>query len=163
RQGGFGMEAQADDLLTQVALAEQAGALSLYEAALDSMRKNDLDRARALLNELSAAELGGPLRQKVEDLLARLPKKGEPGKGQVGMPENDAEAVAAQKLNAEVGTRTAEARRLMETDPDRAIELLEKTLVQVKAADLSSPVAKTMTRRLEVAIELAKKDKATFD
>ena len=76
----------------------------------------------------------------------------------------DAEALAAQKLNAEVGTKIAEARRLQETDPDKAIAIYEQTLKAVKAAGLSpEPVARTMVRRLEVAIELAKKDKVAFD
>ncbi len=66
-------------------------------------------------------------------------------------------------MNAEVGTKVAEARRLMETDPDKAIALLQTTLASVKAADLPQTVARTMIRRIEVAIELAKKDKVEFD
>ena len=79
-------------------------------------------------------------------------------------PIPDAEALAAQKLNAEVGTKIAEARRLQETDPDKAIALYEQTLKAVKAAGLCPrPSRGPMARRLEVAIELAKKDKVAFD
>ncbi len=51
----------------------------------------------------------------------------------------------------------------METDPDKAIALLQATLATVKAADMPQAVARTMTRRLEVAIDLSKKDKVGFD
>jgi type II secretory pathway component GspD/PulD (secretin) len=51
----------------------------------------------------------------------------------------------------------------LETDPDKAIELLQKTLEAVKASDINPAAARTMTRRVEVAIELAKKDKLAFD
>jgi type II secretory pathway component GspD/PulD (secretin) len=154
--------AQADDLLSQIALAEQAAALKLYEAALDNLRKGDAGRARALLNELQSAELDEATTQKVQDLLARLPHE-QAGKATVGAPEADAEAVAAQKLNAEVGAKVAEARRLMEVDPDRAIAMLQETLESTRAAELPAPVVKTMARRVEVALELAKKDKLVFD
>jgi type II secretory pathway component GspD/PulD (secretin) len=52
---------------------------------------------------------------------------------------------------------------LLETDPDKAISLLEQTAAQVKAAGMPETVTRTMSRRVEVAIELAKKDKVTFD
>ena len=98
----------------------------------------------------------------------KLPATTTPGKAAVGddrlSTADDAEALAAQKLNAEVGTKIAEARRLQETDPDKAIAIYEQTLKAVKAAGtLAQTVARTMARRLEVAIELAKKDKVAFD
>ncbi|MEO6809983.1 MAG: type II secretory pathway, component PulD, partial [Isosphaeraceae bacterium] len=163
RDGGFGVEAKANDLLGQIALTEQAGALSLYEAALDAIRKGDAARARALLTELTSADLDDSMAQKVQDLLTNKLPRDTSGKALVGATETDAEAVAAQKLNAEVGTKVAEARRLMETDPEKAITLLESTLESIKLATLPAPVLKTMTRRVEVAIELAKKDKVGFD
>ena len=102
--------------------------------------------------------------QKVQDLLLKLPKDGSGGKATASdVPTTDAESLKAQQLNAEVGTKVAEARRLMETDPEKAIALLQTTLASVKAAELPQAVARTMTRRLEVAIELAKKDKVAFD
>ena len=75
----------------------------------------------------------------------------------------DAEALAAQKLNAEVGTKIAEARRLQETDPEKAIAIYEQTMKAVKASGLSPNLMRPMVRRLEVAIELAKKDKVAFE
>ena len=75
----------------------------------------------------------------------------------------DAEALAAQKLNAEVGTKIAEARRLQETDPDKAIAIYEQTMKAVKASGLSPNLTRPMVRRLEVALELAKKDKVAFE
>ena len=75
----------------------------------------------------------------------------------------DAEALAAQKLNAEVGTKIAEARRLQETDPDKAIAIYEQTMKAVKASGLSPNLMRPMVRRLEVAVELAKKDKVAFE
>ena len=75
----------------------------------------------------------------------------------------DAEALAAQKLNAEVGTKIAEARRLQETDPDKAIAIYEQTMKAVKSSGLSPNLMRPMLRRLEVALELAKKDKIAFE
>ncbi len=57
----------------------------------------------------------------------------------------------------------AESRRLLETDPDKAIQVLQETLESVKAADVSDAAKRTMVRRVEVALELAKKDKVSFD
>jgi type II secretory pathway component GspD/PulD (secretin) len=157
--------AAADDLIAQINLAQQNGALAIYEAAVAAIRKGDLERARALLNELAAQNLDDSMQQKVQDLLLKIPSQAELGQGKqpkLGSIE-DAETVAAQKLNAEVGTRVAEARRLLETDPDKAIALLQATAAQVKASGLPDSVTKTMSRRLEVAVELAKKDKVAFE
>ncbi len=165
KAGGFGVDTQAEEMLAQIALSEQGGALAVYEAALDAIRKNDVGRARALLNEVVAsnAALDEGMLQKVQDLLLKLPKD-DTGKAVAGnMPTSDAESLKAQQMNAEVGTKVAEARRLMETDPDKAIALLGTTLASIKAAELPQTVARTMTRRVEVAIELAKKDKVDFD
>lgn len=162
RQGGYGVEARADETIAQIALSQQGGALKIYEAALDSMRKGDVDRARALLGEVAVMEnQDESLMQKVQDLLARMPGD-QPGVATLGAVE-DVATVNAQKLNVEVGTKVAEARRLLETDPERAIELLESTLKAIDASEVNPTAAKTMTRRVEVAIELAKKDKSAFD
>ena len=167
KSGGYGLESQADEMLAQIALSEQGGALAVYEAALDALRKGKVDRARALLNEVasSGAALDEGMMQKVQDLLLKLPKDGnDSGKATASdVPTSDAESLKAQQFNAEVGTKVAEARRLMETDPDKAIAILQTTLASVKAAGLPQTVARTMVRRIEVAIELAKKDKVEFD
>ena len=42
----LGVDGQADELLAQIGLVEQGGALSLYESALGAMRANDPARAR---------------------------------------------------------------------------------------------------------------------
>jgi type II secretory pathway component GspD/PulD (secretin) len=162
KSGGFGVEARADEVLAQVALASQTGALQAYEAALDSLRKQDFDRARALLSEISAMEVPDEgLMQKVQDLMARIPAD-KPGEATLGTV-TDADAVKAQKLNVEVGTKLAESRRLIETEPDKAIELLQTTLKAVQASDVSESARRLLVRRLEVAVELAKKDKVGFD
>jgi type II secretory pathway component GspD/PulD (secretin) len=170
KSSGLGVDVQADDLLAQIALAEQGGALSLYESALDALRKGDHGRARALLTEVSAsgAALDDGLMQKVQDLLAKLPTDDAAGNAvaaDLPQPVADAEALAAQKLNAEVGTKIAEARRYQETDPDKAIAIYESTLdaVKARAPELPEAVSRTLIRRLEVALELAKKDKVAFD
>jgi type II secretory pathway component GspD/PulD (secretin) len=163
---------EADELLAQIGLAEQGGALSLYESALAAMRAGEISRARALLTEVAAAAsaLDDSLRTKVQELLQRLPAEETSdlpkGRATVGdrssfMP--DLEALAAQKLNAEVGTKIAEARRLQETDPDKAIAIYEQTMKGVKASNLSPNLMRPMVRRLEVALELAKKDKVAFE
>jgi type II secretory pathway component GspD/PulD (secretin) len=170
KKGKFGVDAQAEEMLAAIALSEQGGALSVYESALDSLRKNDNGRARALLTEVQAS--GGGLdegmQKKVNDLLDRIPKddvigKGGAGRAFAGDALNDQQALEAQRANAEVGAKVAEARRWLETDPDKSIALLQEGLAAVKAKELPPTVARTMTRRLEVAIELAKKDKAAFD
>lgn len=162
KAGGYGVEARADEMISRIALSQQGGALKLYEAALDAMRKGDAERARALLGEVAAMEnQDESLMQKVQDLLARMPGD-QPGVTTLGAVE-DAASVSAQKLNVEVGTKLAESRRLLETDPDKAIELLESTLKAIQAAEVNPTAAKTMTRRVEVAIEMAKKDKSVFD
>jgi type II secretory pathway component GspD/PulD (secretin) len=165
----LGVDARADDLLAQIALAEQGGVLSLYESALDAVRKGkkeDIVRAKALLTEVIAAGEGidDGLRAKAQSLLDKLPKD-DAGKAVVGdkLAPTDSEALAAQKLNAEVGTKIAEARRLQETDPDKAIAMYDQTLKGVKAAGLPENLIRPMVRRLEVALELAKKDKVAFD
>ena len=159
---GAGLE--AENLVAQIDQTRQQAALQLYEAALDSLRKSDLDRTRALLRELASSDLDEAMAQRVQDLMMKVPAEGATGRAAVGFGSlDDAEAVKAQQLNAEVGTKVAEARRLMETDPAKAITTLEETLAAVKAAELPEAVARTMTRRVEVAIELAKKDKVAFD
>ena len=142
----LGVDGQAEELLAQIGLAEQGGALSLYESALAAIRSGENIRARALLTEVAAAgaSLDENLLAKVQELLKKLPaddKTGGPkGKAVVGEKSTvipDAEALAAQKLNAEVGTKIAEARRLQETDPDKAIAIYQQTMKAVKASGLS--------------------------
>jgi type II secretory pathway component GspD/PulD (secretin) len=156
-----GVSLEADNLLAQIAQTQQQASLALYEAALTSIRKGESDRARALLSELASEELDESLQQKVQDLLMKLPQDGSAPDAMKAV--EDAEAIKAQQLNAEVGTRVAEARRLLETDPAKAIELLNTTKVSIQNAGLSEAVARTMLRRVDVAIELAKKDKVAFD
>ncbi len=91
KAGKFGVEAQADELIAQIALAEQGGALSLYEAALAALRTGDNGRARALLTEVAAAgdSLDESMRAKVENLLQKLmhDDKGKPdGKSSTHAP-----------------------------------------------------------------------------
>ena len=172
KAGQLGVDGQADELLAQIGLAEQGGALSLYESALAAMRSGENARARALLTEVAAAgaSLDENLLTKVQELLKKLSaddKAGSP-KGKAVVDEKssvipDAEALAAQKLNAEVGTKIAEARRLQETDPDKAIAIYEQTMKAVKSSGLSPNLMRPMLRRLEVALELAKKDKTAFE
>ena len=172
KAGQLGVDGQADELLAQIGLAEQGGALSLYESALAAMRSGENARARALLTEVAAAgaSLDENLLTKVQELLKKLSaddKAGSPkGTAVVGEKSSvipDAEALAAQKLNAEVGTKIAEARRLQETDPDKAIAIYEQTMKAVKSSGLSPNLMRPMLRRLEVALELAKKDKTAFE
>ena len=171
KAGKLGVDSQADELLAQIGLAEQGGALSLYESALSAMRNGENARARALLTEVAAAggSLDESLQAKVQELLKKLPaddRAAPRGKAVVGDKSPvipDAEALAAQKLNAEVGTKIAEARRLQETDPDKAIAIYEQTMKAVKASGLSPNLMRPMVRRLEVAVELAKKDKVAFE
>jgi type II secretory pathway component GspD/PulD (secretin)/tetratricopeptide (TPR) repeat protein len=159
-----GAGAEAEDLRAQIDLAQQAAALQLYDAALAAVRSQEFDRARAMLNEIASmpSALDNSISQRVEDLLMKLPQDGS-GRVDNLDAQMDAETINAQRLNAEVGTKVAESRRLMEVEPDKAIALLEETKASVMAADLSAPVTRTMVRRLEVAIELAKKDKLAFD
>ena len=167
KAGKFGVEAQADELIAQIALAEQGGALSLYEAALAALRTGDNGRARALLTEVAAAgdSLDEGMRAKVDNLLQKLSTddKGKADGKSGTRTAQDAEALAAQKLNAEVGTKIAEGRRLHETDPDKAIAIYEKTVQAVQASGLSPDLTRPMVRRLEVAIEMATKDKVAFE
>ncbi len=164
KEAGAGLD--ADNLLAQIAQSQQAAAMSLYEAALDGIRKGEIARSRALLTELAADDLDEAMSQRVQDLLAKIPGEAS-GKtailGGLGTSGDDAEVVKAQQLNAEVGTKVAEARRKLDTNPAEAIQILEQTMVAVKAAGLSEPVTRTLVRRLEVAVELAKKDKVAFD
>jgi type II secretory pathway component GspD/PulD (secretin) len=168
KAGNFGdaVNSVADDTLAQIALAEQGGALAMYEAAMDAVRKGDVARARSLLTEVAATGdgLDDGLRAKVQGLLDKLPKD-DSGKATVTdrLVGDDPDTLAAQKLNAEVGTKIAEARRLQETDPDKAMAIYDQTLKAVKASGLPESLSRTMARRLEVAIELAKKDKVAFD
>jgi len=132
KDGGAGIE--AENLLAQIVATQQQAAVSLYEAALDGIRKGDIARSRALLMELSTSDLDEATAQKVQDLLMKLPGD-DAGKAQVGVGTvEDAETIKAMQMNAEVGTKVAEARRLMETDPAEAIRVLESSLAAVKAA-----------------------------
>jgi len=164
KAGGFGVEAQADDLIAQIALAAQNGSVAMYEAALDALRKGDSGRAKALLTEIAAVPgIEEGMSQKVQDLLLKLSSNDAQGAKEEAAKPADMNMVAAQKLNAEVGTKVAEARRYLETDPGKSIGLLEETLKAVNAAEAPEAVKRTMVRRVEVAIELAKKEKADFD
>ncbi|WP_337177834.1 type II secretory pathway, component PulD, partial [Paludisphaera sp.] len=169
RAEGAGVE--AEEISAQIDLAEQGGALSLYEAALASLRGGDRDRARTLLTEVASAGpvLDDNLQAKVQELLKSLTTDqiGDPaGRAVVNdrmASADDGDSIAAQKLNAEVGAKIAEARRLQETDPDKALAIYETTLKAVKASEIPPNLQKPMVRRLEVAVELAKKDKSIFD
>ena len=89
KAGKFGVDAQADELLAQIALAEQGGALSLYESALDAVRKGDVATARGPADRgrrRPATALDDGLRQKVQDLLDKLPKDDAAGKATVDRP-----------------------------------------------------------------------------
>jgi len=167
KAGKFGVDVQADELIAQISLSEQGGALGLYQTALAALRSGDNGRARSLLKEVAAAgdSLDDNLRAKVEGLLQKLSTddKGKPEAKSGTNAAQDAEALAAQRLNAEVGTKIAEGRRLHETDPDKAIALYEQTVQAVQAAGLSPDLSRPMVRRLEVAIEIAKKDKVEFE
>ncbi len=171
KAGGFGLEDEADELSAQVGLAEQGGALSLYESALTAMRQGEKDRARNLLTEVASAGsvLDESLQAKVQELLKSLTTDqiGDPaGRAVVNdrmQSASDVESVAAQKLNAEVGAKIAEARRLQEVDPEKALAIYEQTLKAVKASEVAPNLQRPMVRRLEVAVELAKKDKVLFD
>ncbi len=97
RRGGFNVEAEAEDLISQIALTEQTGALKLYEAALDALRKGENDRAHALLSEVAASGVQDPtLMQKVQDLMVRIPTE-KPGTATIGAVE-DVEAVKAAEV-----------------------------------------------------------------
>jgi type II secretory pathway component GspD/PulD (secretin) len=159
-----GVDEQADQLLEQIGLTAQATSLKLYEAALDSLRKGDAQRAKALLNEVAASDNPeDALAKKAQELLAKLPAQEAAGKATLEGAD-DAQAVQAQKYNVEVGTKIAEARRTLEIDPDKAIKSLQETLTSVKAANDITPTAqRTLVRRVEVAIELAQKEKVEFD
>ena len=163
KSGNFGVEAQANDLIAQIGLSTQNGSIAMYEAALDALRKGDSGRAKALLTEIASVPgVDDSMNQKVQDLLLKLSSDEKGAKAEAAKP-TDMNMVAAQKLNAEVGTKVAEARRHLETDPAKSIALLEETLKLVKAAEAPEAVKRAMTRRVEVAIELARKEKATFD
>ena len=105
----LGVDTQADEMLAQIALAAQSGSLSLYESALDSVRKGDVARAKSLLTEVMAANdsQDDGLRAKAQSLFDKLPKD-DSGKATVGgdklAPAEDSDTLHAQKLNAEVGT-----------------------------------------------------------
>ena len=159
KQAGAGLE--ADNLLAQIEQARQQASLSLYEAALDGLRKGEIERSRALLGELSGQELDEATQQKVQDLLMKLPPAGQADDKLRSV--QDAEALKTQQMNAEIGTKVAEARHLLEVDPAKAITVLESAKVQVQNAGLNPKMTQTMLRRLDVNIELAKKDKLVFD
>ncbi len=162
----LGVDAQADELIAQIGMAEQGGALALYEEALAAIRKGNSQRAKDLLTEVAAAgdSLDEGLRTKVQGLLERLSNRGggKPGTASTVDAAQDAETLAAQKLNAEVGTKIAEARRYHDIDPDKALAIYQQTMQAVQGSGLPPELTRPMVRRLEVAIELAKKDKAVY-
>ncbi len=159
-----GVGAEADAMLADIAVKRQQAAYALYDSALTALREHDANRSRAMLQELTGFDdLDEGMQQRVQDLLLKIPSD-DAGHAEVGISAvADAEMVKAQQLNVEVGTKVAEARRLLETDPEKAIDLLNQTMTAVKAAGLSESVTKNMTRRVEVAIESAKKDKLVFE
>ncbi len=165
KAGKFGVDAQAGELIAQINMAAQAKALSLYEEALASLRRGDNQRARNLLTEVAADESFDDenLKDKVQGLLQKLSSdKGGSAAASPNDAAQDADALAAQQLNAEVGTKIAEARRYHEIDPDKAIGIYEKTLQAVQGAALPPELTRPMVRRLEVSLELARKDKAQY-
>ncbi len=164
RQGGYGVEAQADELLNQVNTKQQAAALALYEEALGAVRNGEFEHARVLLNEIAnSGALDEGLQQRVQDLVLKIGSGQQNGrKAQVDV-QADADVVAAQRLNAEVAVKLGEVRRQMEIDPDKGMAILQETLTAVNAAEVPDAAKRTLARRLEVAMELAKKDKAAFD
>ena len=167
KEGKFGVDAQADELIAQAKLAEQGGALSLYETALAALRSGDNGRARVLLTRLprpvtrSTRACG---RRSTACLPSCPTTRPSPTASRATRNVQDAEALAAQKLNAEVGTKIGEGRRLHETDPDKAIATLRTDRSRPsRPSGLSPDLTRPMVRRLEVAIEIAKKDKVEFE
>lgn len=166
RQGGYGVETQADDLLTQINTKQQAAALALYEEALAAVRNQQFEHAQVLLNEVAnCGALDDGFQQRVQDLVLKLSASRQQNAGAKAPidTEADADAVAAQRLNAEVAVKVAEARHQMEIDPDKGIAILQETLTGIKASHVADAAKRTLTRRLEVALELAQKDKAAFE
>ena len=141
--------------------------MSLYEAALAALRSGDNGRARHPPDRgrrRRRLARRGPRERRSRTCSRSSPTTRRKPDGKSATKHvQDAEALAAQKLNAEVGTKIAEGRRLQETDPDKAIALYEQTVQAVQAAGLSPDLTRPMVRRLEVAIELAKKDKVAFE
>ena len=167
----------AEDLMAQIGLAEQAAALSLYENALAVMRQGDFPRAKAMLEEVlaSQAELDPALHDRIRQMLERIVVPDANGdknvaEGQTAVTNGskpvsleDAETIRVQRLNAEVGEAVAKARRMLEVDPDQSIRILEETLTRVQSEPVSPSASRAMVRRVEVALELARRDKAEFD
>ena len=92
-------------------------ALSLYEAALDAVRKGEHAsgprpaRPRSPPPATRSTRDSGP-RSRTCSRSSRATAAGKPGTASTVDAAQDAETLAAQKLNAEVGTKIAEARRL---------------------------------------------------
>ncbi len=101
--------------------------------------------------------------QKVQDLLLKLPKD-DTGKATASEPADLGRRVAQGSADERRGRH--QGGRSSPPDGDRPRQgdrPAGTTLASIKAAELPQTVARTMVRRVEVAIELAKKDKVEFD
>ncbi len=114
---------------------------------------------------MAGESLDAGLREKVVNLLAKLSDdKAKPDQKSFHSQRSGRRALAAQKLNAVVGTKIGDGRRLHVTDPDKAIAIYEQSISQAVHPWASRRTwTRPMVRRVEVAIEIAKKDKVEFE
>ncbi len=161
-----GAQTEASDIQSQINLAEQSAAYQLFNAAAAALREQDIDRARALIDEVSAIDLAfaPSLKARVDDLASKLTEsEAEDLEADVFETELDAMTVEAQRMNTEVSSKVSEARRLMDSKPSEGITILEETKVAVTVAEIPEPVRRTLLQRVEVALELAERDREVFE
>lgn len=169
RQVAPEMASQADALKDQIQRAEQKGAIDFFESAMASFRAGDKDKAQAMLNEVLASNADADLRDRAQKMLERIsqtPVAAAPGEAKVDSAKvtaDDAQAIRIQKLNAEIAEVISASRRSLDVDPAKSIEMVEKELEKVRQQDLPAASGKTMIRRLEVALELAKTEKKDWE
>ncbi|TWT37905.1 outer membrane porin HofQ [Posidoniimonas corsicana] len=138
----------------------------LLKQGEDALRQGDRDAALKLFRQANgrSSELDPVTQARVRDHLSLLEGAGEPeplappapvaAGGGASMIDTAVEAqqVLARQLATDVGKRQLEARRLRESEPKAALDMLQNTRKEVEASQLSDVYRRQLIGRVDAAI-----------
>ena len=146
-------------LVNTEAAPVQSKAEDLLQEGEAALREGDADRALQLFQSAYAerSELDPLAVQRLQGHLQMLSTGGTPTttenpSGSLIDSVTQAEQVAVRQLSAELTQKQSDARRIRETDPKHALELLEAARENIKKANVAQNVKAQLLRRVELSI-----------